>query len=110
MTSDPLNIPDVEYHGKVRSTSPETSWLAAGMLDRQGELVVKDAIMALLHLYGPQTHEQLHQRYTQAGGKRTEQRIRTATHDLVLRGYVRRHDDGGKTSRDNASQRWEVVA
>jgi hypothetical protein len=108
MTTDRLTIPDVDYHGKVRSTSPETSWLAAGLLDRNGELVVKDTIVAILLAYGPCTHEAIHAYYKQQGGKRTLNRIQTATHDLVLRGIVRRADGMGKTSNGNDSQLWEA--
>lgn len=100
----------VELRGKVRATDPETSWNAASLIDANGNLYVKEAILRILAHHGPLTHGEIHAIYRDAGGRRTENRVRTATKELVTAGHVRRSNVIGLTPLGNDSQKWEVVA
>ena len=110
MTLSPGSIPDVEYAGKVRGTDPDTSWEAAGQMSRAQEVVVLDAIPLLLAEHGPLTHEQLHEKYRENGGTRSENRIRTATAQLVREGRVKALPELGTTRSGNAATRWTVAS
>lgn len=93
----------------ARTTDADTSYKAAEItVDGWGK--VRAAVYAILAQHGPLTHDEIHAYYREAGGRRTVQRIRTATRELVNDGMVRRSNLLGLSFNGGESQKWEVVS
>lgn len=78
-------------------------------MDAAASQNVKDIIVGILMVHGPLTHSDIHEKYRDAGGRRTENRIRTATAELVREGRVRRSNVLGLSPAGNDSHMWEVA-
>lgn len=95
---------------RARTSDPATSHSAAALMNEAASQNVRDIIVGILLVHGPLTHSAIHEKYREAGGRRTENRIRTATKELERDGRVRRSNVVGLSPLGNESHLWEVVA
>jgi hypothetical protein len=110
-----MQFPDQTVHddsarGKVRTTDPDTSWLAALLINPDELADLHKTVLNIIRLRGPVTHDGVHEVYYRAGGTRSDARIRHIVRDLVDDGLVEEADRKGKTRSGNPSTRWQLVA
>jgi hypothetical protein len=99
----------MHYLFRARTSDPGTSHTAAALMDESAHQSTKDIIVGILMVHGPSTHSEIHAHYKGAGGRRTENRIRTATAELVREGRVQRSNVLGLSPAGNDSHKWEVA-
>jgi hypothetical protein len=93
----------------VRATDPDTSHTAGANIAPEALSLLKQMILDVLTESGPLTHDEIHARCRQLGIRRTPQRVRTATSDLVTLGRVKKSNLIGISNNGGDSHRWELV-
>lgn len=111
------DVTDLEM--KVRSGDADTSWKAAALMTVAAERDLKQSIYALLVEHGPMTDDELFERYAEAGGRRTSQRVRTARAEMCATRKpkstveqtptVRATGELGLSAHEGEAQTWEAI-